>query len=399
MNKRIRWLILVVIAALGLTPAAGLAQVDYQQEYPAPDPVFPVPLGHDRMDKGGLFVAGEFLFMRQTNPIKGQVLAFRGLTDVDGSITGTPGTFIGSHEIALMASDVGGPGTYQPGFDFTIGWRFREGTVVEFNWWRLFDAKYMANATLLPSNFNAGGSSAETFLFSPVWNISPDYAGPAAKLTAGNFFAAYGIWNGAVTEGITFTQRFDKYDITTRVPVYQNDCWRTYGLFGPRLMWQWERFWWRTVSVRFDGAGSPEWTADYTNVVSNYMYGVFIGCGNEFRCADTPIGTFAVSLDLEADAMIDFVREIAKYEREDMFTSTHRSIRRPRPVPGFEANFNVWYYPIEAVQIRVGWNVIGLINTIASPNPVDFNMGALTPVYEHEFRILQGLNAGVGVIF
>jgi hypothetical protein len=351
------------------------------------------------MDKGGLFFAGEFLFLRQTNPLQQQLIATRGFVDVDGSISGNPGTRFGSRAPALYANDAGGPGTYQPGFDFTIGWRFREGTVVEFNWWRLTDAKYSANATLLPSNFNAGNGDAETFLFSPVYNISPDYSGPPNKLPVGNPFAAFGIWNGATTMGITFTQRFSMYDITTRVPVYQNDCWRTYGLFGPRIMWQWERFFWRTVALADDGTGSPMDSADYTNVVSNYMYGVFVGCGNEFRISDTPIGTFAVSLDLEADAMIDFVREIAKYEREDSFTSTHRSIRRARPVPGFQADLNIWYYPIEAVQVRLGYNVIGLLNTIASPNPVDFNMGGLTPVYEHEFRLLEGLNFGVGVIF
>jgi hypothetical protein len=258
MNKRIRWLIVVVMAALGLTPAVGLAQVQYQQEYAAPDPQFPIPLGHDRMDKGGLFVAGQFLFMRQTNPLEGQQIAFRGLIDVDGTITGVPGTFIGSHNPAMLANDAGGPGTYVPGFDFTIGWRFREGTVVEFNWWRLGDAKYVANATLLPSNFNAGPQGAETFLFSPVWNITPEYSGPPNKLAVGAPFAAYGIWNGAATEEIIFTQRFSKYDLTARVPVYQNDCWRTYGLFGPRIEWQWERFWWRTVDVRIDGTSGPD---------------------------------------------------------------------------------------------------------------------------------------------
>src|SRR5438270_114525 len=53
------------------------------------DPTYPLPLGHPRMDVvGGVYTALEFVMFRQTNPIKRQLIAVRGLVDVDGSITG-----------------------------------------------------------------------------------------------------------------------------------------------------------------------------------------------------------------------------------------------------------------------------------------------------------------------
>src|SRR6516225_7445811 len=57
------WLGWLLAAGLALTPAAVRAQGG---NYTAPDPVFPFPIGHDRMESGGLYVASEVLLWQQT---------------------------------------------------------------------------------------------------------------------------------------------------------------------------------------------------------------------------------------------------------------------------------------------------------------------------------------------
>jgi hypothetical protein len=81
MRRRSGWLTALVTAGAVLAPRAASAQ-----EVPPADPVFPLPLYHDRPERGGFFVAGgppEML--RQTNPTQGQVTA-RGCEDFDGTI-------------------------------------------------------------------------------------------------------------------------------------------------------------------------------------------------------------------------------------------------------------------------------------------------------------------------
>jgi hypothetical protein len=376
----------------------------------------------DRPDLGGFFAAGEFLFWRQTNPLKHETIARRGLLDFDGSITaqlngtvvvpvagGTPiivpgpaipGQFIGTGQEALSSQDVSGQQTYTPGFDFTIGWRFRSGVVLDFTWWHLMEAHYGATATLVPPGLQAGPLLENTFLFSPVFNFTTLYAGPAQKIALGNPFAAYGIWNGATEEDLIFRQRFDQADLTLRIPIYETDCTRCYGLIGPRFAWFWEKFKWRTVSQDFTGAASPEDAAYYTNIVSNRMYGVDIGGGNEWRLGDTPIGTFSVSLDLRAAMLIDIVKERAQYERADFATAAKRARTEYKPVPELQAGLHFWWYPVEGIQVRIGYDAMGFFNTISSPYPVDFDFRRLNPGWtDGTWRFLDGIDAGIGFIF
>ena len=211
----------------------------HAQEMPPEDPVVPLPIGHDRMDNGGFYGAGEFLYWKQTNPIKDQVVAVRGLLDFDGSITaglngvpqnvigsppiiipgvGFPGTFIGTGLTALNTNQVSGPGTYTPGFRVTVGWKFKDGLAIEASWLNLTEAKYNAVATLVPQGLQAGALLENTFLFSPVFNFPNDFAGAPDKLAFGNPNAAYGIWNGAAVESESFVQRTTQYDIAPEFP-------------------------------------------------------------------------------------------------------------------------------------------------------------------------------------
>src|SRR5262245_12495217 len=201
MRGRILWAACVLTAGLALLPAPALGQ---GAEFPRPDTELPWPLGHDRIDKGGLFVDGEFVMFKQNNPIHSQVIAFRGFQEFTGGtngISGIPGFFVGSHAPALNADDAAGPSTYQPGFRVGMGWRFHDGSVLEVNYMNLQKAVYTATATLVPPNGQFGDNGSDLFLFSPVFNFPIQYGGPPNKV--GTLFPfnipgnAFGIWNGA----------------------------------------------------------------------------------------------------------------------------------------------------------------------------------------------------------
>jgi hypothetical protein len=416
MRTRTSWLALVVAAGLALVPAMA-----WGQDYTPPDPVFPFPLYHDRPESGGLFVASEFLFMQQSNLLHHQIIARRGLIDFDGSITAAlngqviepstgpafilpaqirPGNFIGSGTPALFADDAKGPSTYEPGFNITVGWRFENGVVFDVEWWHLFEAKYAAGATLVPPTFAPGNNLEETFLTAFVFAFPNDYAGPQFKLAIGNPNAAFGIWNGASVMTIEFIQRFEQWDTTGRIPIYQSDNCRCYGLLGTRLVWMWERFKWRTVAEDFLGNAAGDDSAIYTNVVSQRMYGAHIGCGSEWRLGDTPIGTFSFSFDAQVAPLINVVKERATYERGDFETASKRAKTEYTFVPEAQCQPSIWWYPIEGIQLHFGYDFMGFFNTVASPAPVSFNYSNIDPAWERgHFRYLQGFDAGIGFIF
>jgi hypothetical protein len=416
MRTRTSWLTWLWAAALALAPTAA-----WGQDYNPPDPVIPLPTGSARYDLGGFYTISEFLFMEQTNPLRHQVIAVRGLLDFDGSIirdlTGTrlapsgqifpnltlPGTFIGSGVGALYADQAGGPGTYQPGFSIGAGWKFRDGVAVEATWWHLSEAKYTAEATLVPPTLLVSGGGnhlVDTFLFSPVFNFPNEFAGPAAKLALGDPFAAYGIWNGASLMQIIFVQRFDQFDMTARIPVYQDDCSRCYGLFGPRLIWLWEHFSWRTVAEDFTGNAAPTDVAIYSNVVSQRMYGAHIGCGYERNFGDSPLGTFSLSVDLQVAPLLDVIKERATYDRGDRDPSAKRARTEYTVVPELQAQVNLWWFPTEGVQLRLGYDAMAFFNTVASPNPVSFDYSGLDPPWQKGFfRFMNGFNAGISFSF
>ena len=418
MRTRTSWLALLLSAGLALAPGGARGQ-----DYSPPDPVVPLPLYHDRPETGGLFIAGEFLFFRESNPLKPQTVAYRGLRDFDGSISadingttveplnggppfilpgpGNPGTFLGSGKDALNTQQVRGPQTFEPGFKITAGWRFEDGTTFEASWMSILETKYNAVASTVPNLFyNAGPQLADSFLFSPVFNFPNDFAGPANKIALGNPGAAYGIWNAAAVMTEQFVQRFDQFDMTARIPIVESDCNRIYGLVGPRVVWIWESFKWRTVAEDFTGNSEQDWAADYTNITSNAMWGAHVGCGDEWRLGDTPMGTFSVSLDLNAGVFMDFVHEEAEYYRQDFFTSSKITHKEIHPTGELEAQLNLWWYPIEGVQVRVGYDAMGFFNTVSSPYPVDFNYSLGQNLWkDNAFRFIDGVNLGIGFIF
>jgi len=125
-----------------------------------------------------------------------------------------------------------------------------------------------------------------------------------------------------------------------------------------------------------------------------------IGVGDELRLGDTPIGTFSVSLDLRAAALVDIVKERAQYERADFATAAKRARTEYKPVGELQAGLHFWWYPVEGIQVRVGYDAMGFFNTISSPYPVDFDFRRLNPGWtDGTWRFLDGIDAGIGFIF
>jgi len=426
MGKQSRWLAVLIVFSFAVMPQDAKAQLG---DLPQSSLVVPLPFGPVRADTGGFYLAGEFMYWKQTNPIKSQPLGFRGISDTDGSIgaslNGTngglptnpnipvfsaqPGEFIGSHDVAIDANQVSGPNNYSPGFNFTVGYRFENGSALEMRWIHLVDARYSATASLLgPGSVNQniiGNVAENTFISSPVFNFTPSYFGPgntaldANGNIVGSPIAMFGLWDGSSIQTITFVQRFDQWELTFRQPMMESECWRTYALIGPRLVSMWERFTWRVVHPETDASVLPQDSAVYTNVTSNRLYGVHAGIGNEFLLGDTPLGAFSISLDLQGAVFMDFMKGRPKYELGDRSTAAGHGRNLFSIVPEGDGQVMLWWYPYRGIVARMGWEAMAFANTFSSPQPVDFNFGSITPPYKSTFRLFEGFNMGLGFMF
>jgi hypothetical protein len=410
MRKPIGWLLLVL--SCGLAPSRlGAQDSNYTYEVPPPPIPFTGPLSHPRYEAGGLYVGAEFLYLRETRPIGSQIVAVRGFMDIDGSVsavlnptTAHTRTFIGSGAEALNTNQVQGSGNFQPGTNVFLGWRFENGVTVDVNWLHLMSSRYSASASSIPPSFLVGGQLSDTFLFSPVVNFPPNFAGPPIKIPFGNPGALYGIWNGAETMQEQFRQRFDLGGLNVRTPIWQTDRYRGYAIFGPRLVSMWEEYWWNTIASPLQGTNptgiSSDATAQYHNIVSNRLYGGYLGCGGDWFLGSTPIGGFAATAQVDAALYMDFVKGRAGYDLGTRNYAIHRARNMSSLVPGVDAKVGLWWYPWEAVSIQLSYNLYTFFNTIASRNPIDFNAGTVDPQYDTGvFRMLHGVGFGIGFVF
>lgn len=400
MRTRAGWIALVLTGGLALAPAAVRAQgLDISGR--EAEPTIPLPVYSSRPEAGGFYAAVGFVMMRQTRELGNQIIARRGLVDMDGSIQqdlggtwiipapgatpvfipgppGAPGTFLGTGTPALSTSDLNGSRTYQPGWDQTIGWRFSDGSALESRWRHVHGANYQAGADIIGPGFAVGPALADTFLFAPVYNFPNNYAGPAQETALGNPGAAYGIWNGASGMTIEFTQRYDQIDTTYRVPVREDPISRTYIQVGARFAWIWERFKWRTVAADLTGATTPQDVAIYTNIVSNRMYGPTIGVQHDFYLGSAGrVGGFSIGFVGDFSPLLNVVKERARYELSDESTSTKLSRTEYTFVPMVSGELNLTWYPAAGVQIRLGWSSLAFMNTVYASRPVAFNYGNL----------------------
>lgn len=392
---------LLAAAALLAGSTAAHAQSNTGGTYPLnSEPTIPIPTG--ATGSAGFYTAAEFVILTQTRTIGNQTVAYRGLVDSLGHITGVPGAYLGSGQVAL-STDMLGRTTFSPGFRVELGYAFEDGTRVFANYMQLFDAHYSAGATAVPPYFRSDLALNDTYLVSQVYNFPPQYAGPGRKTSYDGLrnlltdsSDTYGVWNGATTMDIKYTQRYQQAQVGGRVPIFQTDYSRVYGLAGGQFSWFFERFWWHTVSFAVDGTARPADAANYTNTLSQRMYGPFVGCGHEIFLANQ----FSLSLDLTAGLLLSIAKERAKYEAGDQSTEAKRSNDRFDIVPNFNGSVNLWWYPIEGVQVRVGYQALTFFNTRNMLDPIGFNYGAIDPVYNTQvFRLIHGVNVGIGLFF
>jgi hypothetical protein len=180
------------------------------------------------------------------------------------------------------------------------------------------------------------------------------------------------------------------------VPLFQTEYSRIYGLAGGRFDWFWERFQWRTVSYDINGQATARDAARYKNTLSQRMYGPFFGCGHEVYMGKR----FSLSLDVTGAVLMNYIKERAKYKLESNEIQNKLSRDEFGLVPSATAHLNMWWYPIEGVQMRVGYNAYTFFNTMRMEEPIGFNYSSIDPAYERQyFRIVHGVNVGVGLFF
>ncbi len=394
---------LLVTAALSLGGAnRGLAQFGGSPVSGLPEENVPIPTGNP--GGHGFFVNLQFNLLTMTKGLGQQNIALRGLFDSTGLITGTPGTFIGGTppRVALNSEMVGRT-SYMPGYTFGVGYKLDNGVSVYANFTQTRTQTYIAGASITPPYFRAQARDlSETFLSAPVFNFTPDYAGPAIKTASDALDPTlptantYGIWNGANVMNISFQHRFTAGEVGARVPVLDTDFSRIYMLGGLKYAWFFERFRWRTVSADINGISFPSDVANYTNTLSQHLYGPFLGCGHEIYIGKR----FSVSVDTTGSMLLDFNKERAKYELGDSTTQNKRSRNDFNLVPNANADLNLHWFPIEGVQMRVGYTAQTYFNTKYMKEPVAFDYGTIDPAYrDGYFRIVHGLNLGLGLFF
>jgi hypothetical protein len=362
------------------------------------DPIIPLPTG--RAGDPGFYGTAEFVMLDQTRALGRQTIAIRGFYDSAGNITGVPGTLIGGGTVALSTKNFSG-NYYQPGFNVEVGYRTEGGIRLFASYMQLMEAQYSRSAGPIPPGLSPDANLADTFISSPVYNFNPQFSGPQNKLavdgTATNGgFTAYGIWNGSTDQVIEFYQRYTQMQFGGRFPMFQTDYSRLYGVAGAQFSWIFERFRWYAVSDDVNGVSTPQDAAYYTNTLSQRMYGAMFGIGHEIFVANQ----FSISAEVTGSGLLDVAVERAKYELADRTTESKWSLDQYRFVPNANAAVNLWWYPVEGVQLRVGYQIMTFYNTLYMRDPVGFNFGDINPKYDvRAFRLFHGINAGIGFFF
>ncbi len=429
MRTKSVWRAGLLAALAALAPGAALAQIPggLAGDYSPPDHQLPYPLYSNRPDVGGLFVTGGYVMYEQSNPIKDQPVAYRGFiasqpsvpnpetggatfVTVPDPVTGNQafqGQFIGSRALALDTNQVTGPQSFQPGFQVEGGWKFRDGSALTIGFLYIAEAQYTAAATLVNTPTQLfGNQQQDTFLTSPVYNFPSDFAGPLNKIQVPNPLgvpvlipapgSVFGIWNGASTQTLLFLQRFEQLQVTYRKPFYETETYRASYVVGPRYSWIQEKFRWTTTDLDAFGNSSPIYVGVYNNQVDNQMYGVHVGLQQEWYLGCG----FAAMLTTEGAAFVDVVKMRVDYERGDRGgPENKRSRTQFRAVPEVQVTPSLMWYPLEGIQLNLGWDFFAFANTVASTQPIDFNYSALAPGYEDVFRWFTGFQASIALIF
>jgi len=410
MTKRTSWLAKLLAVAFLMAPVPVKAQ-PLGQGTLNPFWQHPLPLNGSKSD--GFFAAVEAIYWHVNNPLERQVLAQRGFWDVGGTIvpgTDDPGRFYGSGEVALTA-DMAGDDSFEAGFRSTVGYRFTNGLEIEVCYWTLPVFNHTAQAGIIPQSQSAGVGFGDTFLSVPFYNFPIEFAGPdndvlsqtivpgtsPTQFTPGPPTIAFGIFNAAELFLIKFEQELWNLEFNVRMPIEQTDYTRSYMILGPRIMYLFENFEMRVVDLDIGGDGSPLNTARYSTRTRNNLFGVQIGYGSELYLK----GGLALSGEVRVGCFFDVFRGKVNLEREDGPNAPN--VRNDHEDHGFspfvQGGLFLWYYPTDGIVIRCGYEYTGVINVWRSPNPIDYNIGVLSPDFKQMYLQLDGASLGVAFIF
>jgi hypothetical protein len=421
-GKTIRgaWL---VAACLALAPGVVRGQAGPGLQYAPADPQIPVPLGSTRPEDGGPFAFADFVYWRQSNPLREQQVAVFGFRASDNSIQGIrAGTFVGSQLPALDVAELTGQDSYQPGFRVGVGWKFWDDSAITLSYLRLTEASYRAGVTGNNTNRANGVAGpnafpdptlASTFLFAPVFNYPPQFNGPPFKVIPVNGLngrevglvssqAVSGIWNGATIMTLQFIQRYQEWDMTYRQVLCETETMRVNALVGPRFVWIWDAFRWNTTAFGTDLAGNlsagPEDIGVYTTLTSNRMYGLHAGC--QYECY---IGHgFALTAEGQTAIYANAVHEEARYETAAKFYGFPENKRSKRAwdfVPELQADLGLMWYPWEFIQMSLGYQGMVFFNTRSTKRPIDFDYSNVAPNWVSTTRFFDGFRIGLAIQF
>jgi hypothetical protein len=403
--------VLAALAALTvLAPGTTLAQESWPQGgfatgYAPPAVPLPYPLYSTHPEIGGLFVAGSYVMYNQTNPLRGQTqpIAFRGFVATDDTVldaAGSAGTFVGNRNVALDINQVGGPYTFQPGFELEIGWKFGDGSALTASFWWISDAHYTAAATLAAPGYQYRSDQAQTYLTSFVYNFPADFAGAPDKVTnaqgTAGPYSVYGIWNGASIMTIELIQRAEQFFMTYRKPFYETETYRASALVGPKFFWIEDKFRWTTTDLNSFGISSPVYVGVYNNQIDNRNYGLWAGLEQEWYLG----WGVALMLDLNGGGFLDIVKSEVDYQRGDRGGPENKRGRTfDRAAAELQATPAVMWYPLEGIQLKFAYDFFVFFNQAASQQPVDFNYSSLTPPINYIPRFFNGFQATCAFIF
>ena len=150
---------------------------------------------------------------------------------------------------------------------------------------------------------------------------------------------------------IKFTQRYQEMNIGVRVPMFQTDYSRVYGMAGGRFALVLRAVHLADRELRQRRNRIPALTPPITPTPSRSA------CTARSSGAGTRSSSptqFSVSLRPDRCPLLDVAKQRAKYELGDETVQSKWGREEFRLVPNANADLNLWWYPIEGVQIRVG---------------------------------------------
>jgi hypothetical protein len=359
----------------------------------------PAPIGSTRPEEGGFFVNTSFSLFQISNPIANQIVAHRGFRVFDDSLGPVAGTIIGTNTPALNTQQLRDDRNWQPGWTFNIGWKFRDGSAIELNWFYLTGTEYRAAATPFPQHQPFNATSADSFLFTNTYNLPIEFSGPPNKILGGSTFVAFGLFNGASIMTESWRQRFQQWELAYRWVVLDEEDRRLYGIIGPRFAWFWEKYKLTSTNYAADGTGgSPDDVGIFTAITSNRMYGVHAGA----QCDQYLGHGFACVTEGQASLFLDSVKERGQYETGNKYggNPVNKFARREfSVVPELEGSVGLMWFPTEAVEFSLKYQGMVYFNTLATQRPMADDYAHPRPDWQSTIRWMHGLQAAVGIHF